>query len=500
MRRKQLRANRRTVEQIIGAIDDAMESCKDQATLDKLKPLQARAENLAVSDSKAIIEIDEQLFSCIEDLQGALKSGNLNTEKYLMGEISRLFDAHAKACPTDLSNLSKSDLKAQKLAAKQIRKNREKRMRKLAKNGSVGELRLRIAEFTDRSVAIKTECRKLFDALKTTNDPLEAMQLESQLKSYNGELKSNAKIIGDLLGGLERRSADDVLTTQESMAALAERVAPYKDEELIARSKELEKKRSRAARSKAVTDQILGGQNMGEETREKVGPSAVFSAAAPVAPAAPVMTAETWKNPYADMENPYGDTAPKSSPIGEYFEDVDEQIAILKKFIDVVGRKIEKKEAELNALAGTIKELLLKRKDASAAECVTLDGKIDLNYSEYSTVKTGIGRLMQEQAKYSMELNIISQIGDIRDIAERNKTIAEISNGRFMDIAALATAVSEDTARSNEVFSDTRDAVAVANDTPIENMTHAQVGVEYSASVKDEDKYADLEKELGVRA
>ena len=191
MRRKQIQINKSIIEDIAGAINDMIEACRDQAVLDKLKPLAKRAEELRASDSKKLVEIDEELFSCIRDLQDAIKKGNANTEQFLLEKINGLFDKHTKACSSSYLNLARTERRTRKPKDKQEFKARKKRMRKQAKNGDIEEFELYIRQLTDENAKVKERCRVIFERLKNSTDPMEATLLDSQLKSENGTLKRN---------------------------------------------------------------------------------------------------------------------------------------------------------------------------------------------------------------------------------------------------------------------------------------------------------------------
>ncbi len=487
MGRKQLQINKGMIGDIVSAFNDMIETCRDPAVLDKLKPLAKRAEELPVSDSKKMVDIDEELLSCVKELQAAIGEGNIHMGQFLIEKISDLFKKHTQACPPSYEHLSKSARKLQIKKDKQARKASKRRARLIDK-GSIDELKREIKTLEDENKKAEERCDILKKQLRSATTKSEFEQVKSQLRTEEYLIASNEESIQALYQAIERKSTQEILEKQGKTVKKAKEAAPYNDEELVTQEKKLEREREHAAQSQSVVDSIMDNTIKRRNARGETDASPVDSAE------------ETWTNPYAGKQNPYGPSAPQRGRVEDYFEDVDEQVGLLKGTVREIEREIGKKEGKLRELSEEIRGLLQKRREASAAECVVLDGTIDSKYSAYSTVKLGIDRLNQERAKYSMELNIVEQIKDIRDAAERNERIAEMSGGRFLDIGALALAVSEDTARKNEIIAEARDAVAVANATSIDSRTFAETGVTYDTGVKDEDKYAGMEREFGLRS
>lgn len=492
MRRKQAQLNQIQISNIANQIMGIRRTCKDPALLKRLDALYEKTVSLPGADSADVVQIDVHILSDISRLNMAIQKGNKTTVEQLFQSIDARLSERSVICFQSIPlPLTKKDRKMFIKLEKQNRKAEKKLERMLKKNkGSVEEIRLRISELTDENARLKEECFALFEVLQGAFDPV----TDTELKTKDALMKSNERKIKAYLAALKRKSADDFTLEEERIYKETSKFAPITSEELRVRAKKLGEMESRIDRESEEIDEIMqGGHRETEAAR-----SAVSSPATTAAPATPVAPVET--NPYAGKQNPYGASAAvRQGKVEEYFEDVDEQVMLLDSAIAEVGKAIQKKRDALSALTEEIRQMLVTRKTASAAECVILDGDIDSKYSEYSTAKSGIERLNQERAKYIMERNIISQIRDIRDASERNSRIAEMSGGRFVDIASLATAVSEDTARKNDIIAEARDAVAVANATSIDSMTFAEAGVVYDTGVKDEDKYAGLEKEFGVR-
>lgn len=501
MRRKQAHLNKMQIDDIVNQLKGIRRTCKDPALIASLDAMCKKIEGIPVVDSDEVVSVDVQILNSLTKLRTAIQNGSTNLTGQLFKSIETQLAKRAEICYKSIDYpLTKQDRKLHRKRMKQNRREEKRLARELKKNGlTIEDIDEKISALEDENNRLRQECAALFDELQAGYDPVK----DVQLKEKDDKIASNERKIATYTSARSRKSVAAQISDERETIEEVKKGTPTMEEVRVGVDEiETHKKKVEAdnAEIEDVRQRLRTGT--GSTASTPVTPAAPVAPATPVTPSAPVQTNPYAgvQNPYAGMQNPYGPSAPQRGRVEDYFEDVDEQVGLLKGTVREIEREIGKKEGKLRELSEEIRGLLQKRREASAAECVVLDGTIDSKYSAYSTVKLGIDRLNQERAKYSMELNIVEQIKDIRDAAERNERIAEMSGGRFLDIGALALAVSEDTARKNEIIAEARDAVAVANATPIDSRTFAETGVTYDTGVKDEDKYAGMEREFGLRS
>ncbi len=503
MNRKQAFVNQMQESTISNQLHGILRNCKDPAMLRKLEAIVKTTDSLPSSDSAEVVSIDVKIRSDIAQLGGAVQRGNYNAASMYLDQIGKRLADRAVICykSTPLP-LNKRDRKLYKKMEKQNRKTEKQLARALKKGGMTEESVMdKIIELRNDNVGMQEEYDRMFDSLQRVYDPVQ----ETQMKVLGGKIRSNDNLIKIYMNTYSAISLDAILEREKQAISAAGEHMPTNIDDLRAKQQTVEKQRQEFARKGAEIDSMLaGGQSVAEMQNAYREQGEQAEAPAAEAP-------RTFVNGQAAaprvMERVTSEFAPRPVKTAEggdedvtnFFEDVDEQVAALNMAIRNVEHSLKGKNEGLLALSEELKAMLLKRQDASGAERKVLDGEIDKKQSEYVTFKRSIDRLNQERSDYSMQLRIISQIRDIRDEHERNRMIREISNGRFENIAALATAVNEETKRRNLGIREERDAVAVAEGTEIDGMTYSDIDARYDESVNDDDKYLELERELGIR-
>lgn len=501
MNKKNLDLNRFNKTTIVNNLASLYRNTGDADLSEKYLELKDKAQVLPDTDSEQARNVDVRILDILSVLSKTSPSEKNKLNMLLKNLDEEITERKALSIYNSIP-LSKKDRRRQeknnKLNAKITEKARKEseKFKKAYKNGKLTKEAVnarikvdiaKIAELKDRSKRLQAECSELFKRLQKVYDVIDSTELNiknAELQSVNAQIKNisveletlNYKLIAE-----ERAE-----TGREAGIAVKGAAA-----DVIVKAGENEKnERELESNIDAMRSAMSGNADSSRAQFVAEQNFAPFSA----------QTFEPQANPYANAVNPYEPvkTAGTVNSLEDYFEGIDEYIAALENAKATVESQRKQKNRELEKIKEKLSGLLLERKPIKGA-CNELDEDIDDVQKEFATVKRGMARIAQKRAVLSNKLSIVKGIRDVRDSAELEKQLDTLSEGKFTNFPSLAAALNKSTEAMNEEFENLNDAVAVADTPAIQNRTYAAVGNGYEAETKDEDKYAELERELGIR-
>ena len=170
----------------------------------------------------------------------------------------------------------------------------------------------------------------------------------------------------------------------------------------------------------------------------------------------------------------------------------------MDKMIEDWNEKMDESNELLKDLDRETRTLLSKRETASASECLLLDGKIDQVNAKRSTIKNSILRYRNLQSKIIEEKGLLERVMLTDEIESVNNMISNAFGGQLKDLDALANYVAESVQKNNEELMNVGGSVIIADGNEIDTNTLSSMNGDMTTMEKDEEKYEELKREVGL--
>ena len=201
------------------------------------------------------------------------------------------------------------------------------------------------------------------------------------------------------------------------------------------------------------------------------------------------------QNPFATQQNPFGAATNSMSSRKKELQKVINQ---MDKMIEDWNEKMDESNELLKDLDRETRTLLSKRETASASECLLLDGKIDQVNAKRSTIKNSILRYRNLQSKIIEEKGLLERVMLTDEIESVNNMISNAFGGQLKDLDALANYVAESVQKNNEELMNVGGSVIIADGNEIDTNTLSSMNGDMTTMEKDEEKYEELKREVGL--
>ena len=201
---------------------------------------------------------------------------------------------------------------------------------------------------------------------------------------------------------------------------------------------------------------------------------------------------------YGAGANPYGGGG-NNSPLGSK-ADIARMNSILEQSQEQYDEKLKEASAELSNYDRILRPLLQKRQTASPSECLVLDGKIDQINAKRNKVAHTIKRLRNAIAQLDEQLTLMGRVEFQQDLEAMKGRIQQLTGGKYADIEGLSMYLKDSIAKENAELENlgVSNAVIDSEEINMNSYSGANSSVADMSNVKDEDKYAALERELGL--
>lgn len=229
---------------------------------------------------------------------------------------------------------------------------------------------------------------------------------------------------------------------------------------------------AQTTQKKSVFDQGMGA-----------GRSSVFGTAAPAGTPA---------------QTQYGGFDASTVGTQQMANEINKTISVMQRNIETYQDKIDDANEEYKNYNNELRRLLEKRKTASPADCLALDGEIDQLNSRRTNVAHTIKRYRQAVAQLSDKLSLMEKLAAQQDVTATNAQIEKLTNGKFSDFAGLSMYINESIKTSNEAGDEIGIAVNISEGEEISmnSASGAAAALADAGLSKDEHKYDSLLEEL----
>lgn len=516
--------NAQSKREFLSILERYVQRTNDNNVAAKLESAKGVLNEQGSSSSKEVVKLDIKIRQYLADLGKDIAAGSSGVVLSKLDTIIAKLRERAPYCMDNTSRMTKEDLKKQEEAEKL-------RARLAKKDASLSQEELytpeqligfMLQEASDRLSALEKRRDEVFDILNARPKDSLALSEWNELKIKIKTAQQRVQMLSDERYRATLTQSMQSLTAEQKKL-IAMRQVSDEQFDLLTRdyNKMLERQGEDKARTKQAAEDFLNGGNAVHGTAQDPVQGTVSSAmddpdfiemqrerggqaAAAPARAAHSSSASAMDDPdFLRMrQEKMGASAPDpgSSSLEETLECIDDIVLSLRKCEVLYGKKLEHSKYELQDLDMQLKQLLEKRRKATASDCLVLDGEIDRLYAERQNVKNAISRYRQEQAINTEKLTLATQLKTQRDLNAIRSRVRDIIGDRFANLEDYAMALRDSVQKGNEELERIGTVNAVANGVDIRTGTmtgrEAQASAEFET--KDEDKYAALERELGI--
>ena len=511
-KKKKLEAlNAQNKKDILAKIEILIQRTKDPAVAAKLNSAKNAILAQGATSSEEVAKLDKVILDILADLGKDLAAGNSAVVVKKLDNVLEKMETRAPYCTDNSQFLTKEDRKRAK--------NADNAGRKLGLNTPAAKaedlyspeelLEFMLIEATERQEKMTAEMQALYTRLKANpNDPVATYRWNT--------LKIKMKENGDRITMLQSEGNRTVLVnsmqnlTAEQKQLIASRQISDEQFDVIMADyqKMVNQQMADAAHVQQATDMFL---NTSTGAAQATGASA--QAAQPSILSDPdfiAMGGGAAKTPSILSDPDFiamgGAAAAPAAGAGNaatdaVFENIDRIVHELEKCELMYSDKLDDVSADLKDMDKRLAQLLEKRKNATASECLVLDGEIDRLNAERVNAKNAIKRYRQALAVNTEKLSLARSLSNQRDLNEINRRMQESTGGAFTNFEDYAMALREYTEKANADLESIGTVNAVANgvDVNMSTMTGREADASGEFEVKDEDKYRALEEELGIR-
>lgn len=464
--------------QILTLIQNVHMNCKNPEAISLLRNIQEELQGQGETPSAEVVGIDRQI-------QALLSEANTYVVKQqyaiVLTKLNKAFSLAAdrrQHCAVG-GQMTKADKKA-KAKADKITANLNKNVKKTRAEELEEEIEKKTAELAIAEAEFQ-KLKKLHEANPANSSILsqgrakqiQITALKNQLSALSNEHAAETTVKGqeDILAAGEQLASNRTYTAEQvqiNTARLAEQEARNQEAADIAK---------------------MGLQSM-QTSAIAMDPFAEESAFNPFAES----------NVFGQASGAQSAFTPGKMSSQEMANDIKATVKALQKSIDAYTEKIDTASEDFEDCNAQLKPLLIKRQTASASDCLLLDGQIDQINAKRSSIVYKIKRYRQAVAELNDKLTIMDKLSTQQDMESTNAKIAELTGGKFNDYLSLAAYLDDAVKASNASLEELSTAVNLSESEGIlmNSAAGATAALTDAATVKDEDKYASLEQEMGV--
>lgn len=490
--------NETSKQQIISQLTTIMRNSRGEA-IAMLKDIQLEMQSHGASDSIEVAKQDAHITKLLGEINAAVVKGQ---DALVVTKLRQVKSAVAerKINCTGGGQLTKADAKAAKEQAK-LAKKLEKQGIKVEQTRSesleetianetakladlqktMDELKARYQKNpNDRSIISQANTIKM--QIQTTKERINSYEVELQRENLTTSMQQTVEDNASLVQG--RTVSDDQI----------EVLGASMDEANAARKQTMEQTQANMARF----GQLNAFGNMGNPFED----SDSVSFANPFADEAGSVFGSTATGAQSGQQKQtqYGGFNASEMGTAAMAQDINKTKQSIQQSMDAYNDKMDDLSDDLADLNAQLKPLLLKRKNATPSECTILDGQIDQLNAKRNSVQYTIKRTRQALATLQEQMSLMDRLSTQQDLDATNAKIQQMTGGRFSDFEGLAMFLKDSVSRSNEQLEEIGTASMVADSEEINMNTFSGSSAVFSDTMgnKDEDRYADLERDLGL--
>lgn len=535
------KTNQFVIDQLIEKITNIISESKDFKANDALNNLRSVLRGQAASGSDDSFVFLNEIEKKVDEARKNIVLGRTNNALNLISEAASIATERASEIQNTGGDLTKRDEKKQRKADKAREKAEAiaAKKKKQTENPELARLQEKKKAAQDEQQYWFEEEQRLLGILRTL--PVVDRNIERQMKEAAKKAAQAAQRVNmfdaeilrvNQINDVKQNIEDyqDITANRTVSDNELERLKQQHSETMEARKEDAFRQRDFVEQTKdadveinALNDEIASiyyGETTETSTANPYAQSNSYATANanPYAQSNPYATggasansnpyatggASAQSNPYATggsnpyaQANPYGNN--NNSPLGSK-SDINKMISILTQSQAEYNKKLQKAQGELSDFDAELRSLLRRRQNATPSECLVLDGEIDQKKAQRATLTRTIQVYQNQNAQLSEQLAMMGKVEVQQDLEAVKSRIQQLTGGRYADIEGLSMYLKEAAQKENEELERFGVANSVADSEEINTRTMTGNNSDYmdSVNVKDEDKYAALEAELGL--
>ena len=482
---------------IINTIASAATMCNDAKVIAGLNDIRAELQSHGQSDDKEVIKLDAQLNMIITQITQCVAKQQFSSALSLITKAKSIAVERRGHCllgGTKTKAEMKEEAKAKKQQEKMLKgmegvfeKTRLETLQE-QQNEAQDELNRLQREFESLKIrfqkspddrSLQTQGRQIMSQMQIVNNRLANLDAEIQREhitvATHTEAETNANIINNRTIS-DEQFQNDVQEMQSYNDQRADTMATVNAANSIfaqgndAFSNNVFEQDPFATNS----NDVFGNTNTDIFGNQNANPFAT--------------------NTQAQANSPFGNVGSR-----EMANDIQKTLREIEKGEERFNDMLDDCNDELKDLDMELIPLLKKRKTANASECLVLDGQIDQLNAKRNNIQHKIKRTRSALAKLTEQRSLIEKLSVQQDIAQTNAQINSITNGKFANLDDLAMYLRSEIEKSNEELEEVGTYNVVVDDAEINiNRLSGNSEVQVEGEVKDEERYAALEAELGM--
>ena len=482
---------------IISTIMSLMRDSRGEIT-SMLKDIQIEIQAHGSSDSEEVLRQDLLIKKLLDDIKVAVAKGN---DTMAITKLSQVKTAvvNRKIHCTAGGQLTKADAKAAKEQAKL-----EKKLAKRQGLDKIEQTRSEsLQEKLDEENAKLSDLRKTLTMLheRYKKNPTDASIL-AQANTVNMKIKASEAIIQKYTAEIQREDIADTYSTTVQIGETLTQGRTISNDQMDVLRDAMQSQNQAMAETIQQNQQDLANFGQVNAVGAMGNPFESMNA-----------SAVNFANPFASLEGAgmgvqtaearqtqFGGFDASGMGTASMAQDINKTKQSLQQSMDAYNDKMDDLADDLADLDAQLKPLIMRRENASASECMILDGQIDQLNAKRNSVQYSIKRTRQALSTLQEQMSLMDRLSTQQDLDATNAKIQQMTGGRFADFEGLAMFLKDSVARSNEQLEEIGTATMVADSEEINMNTFSGSSAVFTdtAGAKDENKYDTLKRELGL--
>lgn len=470
---------------MLGSLDECIRNCGNAELATQLQNARNSLNNMGESHS-SLIQYDASIIRYLSQIAADISNQSYRVAQIRMDLVTKLISERKTQTMSGPGTLAaKSELRAARLADKQLKKYEKKNPIEVAQALTVDDL-------YNAEDMYAIQVASLQDALDKCSNDMKTLQTKFRANPRDNALANRINVLAQKMQGLQEQQSLYMDENVRNAYIQSMKNAPATNKQILA-----ERPNSPEAEKLIMQEYDVFKQNRGNDAvlehmkNSQQGASQSFSAGTNVGAGASIGGFSAAPGFGAASANSIIDEVMREAEI----EESKKKVKDLERAIEKIQDDMDTVNDDRNDVIRELKPLLERRKTATIADRQALDAKIDSLNSRLGSFTNKLKRLEQQQAEYNDKLSVLRDSLQQSEInAQSEKLVGNI------DVSDIAMRVNEETKRKNAELESAHDAVAVAQAEDI--ITGSMSGTNSANSNVDathgDDKYADLEALLGL--
>lgn len=487
--------NEQSKKDIQSKLETLIQHTNDPSVAAKLNSVTRILIEQGSSSEDSVFALDKLIKNLIDDLSKDILAGKATVVLAKLDKVLDNVTLRSTYCNQTSQHLIAADARKQRRA--------EKLLKKTLKNTSVDEqalytpeelLELMLAEAAEKKARLEDEQKTTHDLIVKNNRDAIALSNWEVLKIKIKEIDESIAMLSDARKRDVLATAFNRLTVEQKQLIASRQISDEQFNVLMSDFKKIKEVNAEQNAYIQQAEQLLFDSSAAVVTdaNEAINNANQFDNMR--------INAVLSDPVFVEMGNNAQDVE-KNEALNDCYDEIDSIILALRKCELMYTNKLEDVNETLKEQDLQLKMLLQQRNNASASECLVMDGEIDRLNASRVNMKNIIKKYRQALAINTEKMALANSVKNQAEIDKINKSMNEFAQGAFENYEEIALSLRGYIEAANEELDKIGAVNAVADSAVVSMNTISGNDIEntYEAEIKDEEKYKALEEELGIR-